>query len=192
MRLLALALALTLAATTGRTASAQEEEQASAREPSGSPVGEPAAAAEDVSPAPSAVPDAPSALPAEVRSAHNSVFGELAGNALLYSLNYDRMLSEFFSLRAGTGLVAIFGATFVMANLLIGTPSHKFEVGAGPIVGYGSVFKADVALAVTTTLGYRYVPRDGGIFFKAGLTPLIAVVGPDALLWGGLAVGYTF
>ncbi len=42
------------------------------------------------------------------RAAHNSVYAELGGTALLYSANYDRMLGEHVSLRAGVELLSIY------------------------------------------------------------------------------------
>jgi hypothetical protein len=75
------------------------------------------------------------AASAEPRTARNAVFLEVGGSALFLSINYDRMLSEYFSLRAGIGGFSVEGdgalLSPILFNLLLGPPSHKLEIGAG-------------------------------------------------------------
>lgn len=138
----------------------------------------------------------------------NSVYVELLGNGIFYSVNYDRRFSNHFSGRAGFMVingqseqptddqigVAILPVT---GNYLAGSGSHRLELGAGLLFGvaggdleeYGTVSGAGVA-GVTTTFGYRYQPLDGGFLFRVGLTPFYSDGRPQ--LWGGLSLGYAF
>jgi len=140
--------------------------------------------------------------------ARNSVYLELGGNGLLYSVNYDRRFTKDITGRFG---FMIFGgqsdqatddqigaAIFpVTANYLVGSGSHRLELGLGPVlmlVGgdleeYGTVSAGGVA-GVTSTFGYRYQPVDGGFLFRVGLVPFYSDGRPQ--LWGGLSLGYAF
>lgn len=140
------------------------------------------------------------------RTAYNSVYLELAGNGIIYSMNYDRMFLESFSGRigimflsatseSGGGNVSI---TFlpIMANYLIGSANHKFEVGVGPLIVIASATFTETgsfsgtAVGGTATAGYRYQPTDGGFNFRAGFTPIFGAGG--FLPWAGVSFGYGF
>lgn len=142
------------------------------------------------------------------RYSQHSVYIELLGNGLLYSVNYDRKFTNHISGRAG---FMIFGGESeeptddqigiaiipVMANYLVGSGSHRLELGAGPLFGvaggeleeYGTVSGGGVG-GITTTFGYRYQPVGGGFLFRIGLTPFYSAGRPQ--LWGGLSLGYAF
>jgi hypothetical protein len=150
------------------------------------------------------------------RTARNSIFIELAGNGGIYSLNYDRVITEQFSIRAGFGYMSMGasassgGATVtakasilavpVVGNFMLGSANHKLELGAGITMFRftgsgsdslgGSASATGMAPAGTAVIGYRYVPQDGGFTFRAGFTPL--VFKDDWLPWGGLSFGYLF
>lgn len=138
----------------------------------------------------------------------NSVYLELGGNGLLYSVNYDRRFTDHVAGRAG---FMVFGGQSgaatddqigiailpVMANYLVGSGSHRLELGAGLLFGVAGADTENFDLApavgiggVTTTFGYRYQPPDGGFLFRAGLTPFYSAGRPQ--LWGGVSVGYSF
>lgn len=144
-----------------------------------------------------------SAGPQTKRTASNSVFLEVGGPGIIYSLNYDRMLCEMFSLRVGATYFAFHelyddyaGYFFapVVANLLLGSAQHKFEAGLGVVPGWAFPFRAgdysgfqfnQVALA-----GYRYAPTGGGLTFRANVEVIHLKAG--FLPWGGVSVGYGF
>lgn len=141
--------------------------------------------------------------PAQAQEAKNSVFTELAGNSLIYSVNYDRRFGPKWTGRigvmsAGVGDVSL---TFVpiMGNYLLGSGNHRFEIGAGPqifnasIEGSGSfsgINESGTFIAGTATLGYRYQPMDGGFQFRIGVTPSFTAFG--FIPWAGLSFGYAF
>src|ERR1043165_8241224 len=87
----------------------------------------------------------------EERVAKNTVYLELGGNGLIYSVNYERFLSndlnvrvglEYFSLTAsgsggsGNATLAIFPVTVSFLGLSKGP--HAFELGAGIDIAYAS------------------------------------------------------
>jgi len=166
---------------------------------------------------PGGVPAASAEAPQIVRTARNSIFIELAGNGGIYSLNYDRVITEQFSIRAGFGYMSMGasassgGATVsakatmlavpVVGNFLLGNENHKLELGAGitmfRFTGSGSSSLGGSASATgmvpagTAVIGYRYVPHDGGFTFRAGFTPLVMKDG-GFQPWGGMSFGYLF
>ena len=144
--------------------------------------------------------------------ARNSIFLELGGNGLIYSLNYDHKFFDHASARIGgmylggsaddpnsiDGRVSVFFVP-ITANYLVGNGNSRLEIGGGLVIAGGSVDATidnetidDVGsgAAFTGTIGYRLQPRDGGFLFRVGFTPLIAsgVFVP----WAGLSLGATF
>ena len=138
----------------------------------------------------------------------NSIYLELFGNGVVYSINYDRMLSENFGARIGLMYLPRLDMVFyafddlliipVMFNFFVGSGNSKLELGGGisfvSITG-GSVFGFDAAesetgIAGTATFGYRYQSPRSGIIFRAGLTPVFTDEG--AKLYGGLSFGFIF
>jgi len=155
------------------------------------------------------------------RTALNSVYLELGGNGPLYSLNYERFVSDEISARIGVMFMSVsasatagtttssanvtwFDAPLTMSYLGIGGPNHKLELGAGAVMMYFSATGASTFSAVATAkgfviaptaiVGYRYVPTDGGFNFRAGFTPLFIAAGGQSTFfpWGGIAAGYSF
>ncbi len=145
--------------------------------------------------------------------ARNSVFVELGGNALLYSVNYDHKFFDHASARIGAmyfsvsaddpnslnGRVSVFLAP-IMANYLVGDGNSRLELGAGLVVagasGSGTVDNEQLdefrggGVGFTSTVGYRLQPRDGGFLFRIGFTPIIA---PGTFIpWFGLSFGASF
>ena len=129
----------------------------------------------------------------------NSVYLELGGNSMLYSINYDHtmQLSQKVKLAVGGGLEYLtdisvnntsYGTSFCLtpsANFLFGRSSHHFETGLGLFYP----LSAGIILP-SARLGYRYQPRHSGFLFRAGFTPFITSGG--ILPWAGLSFGYTF
>jgi hypothetical protein len=146
------------------------------------------------------------------RRALNAVFIEFGGNGIVYSVNYERFISQDFSLRAGVGYLSLGSSEFdggasaslttvpLMANYLgIGRYNHRLELGAGVVLmsmsartydGLGSDFGSGFLAAATGCIGYRYAPLDGGFNFKAGFTPLLSSFGLLPLV--GVSFGAVF
>jgi hypothetical protein len=142
---------------------------------------------------------------AQAPSAPNSVYFELLGNGLMYSLNYDRMFNESIGARAGIGYFSPEDEavmTFpIMLNYLYGSGNSKLELGGGVTVISQSEnvsfkyktakkdFKGSGVLG-TITVGYRYQKPEKGVLFRAGFTPLFGEIGFGVSL--GVSVGYGF
>lgn len=139
--------------------------------------------------------------------ARNSIFLELGGNALFYSLNYDHKFFNHLSARVG-GMYLGVGERGtdanvslllvpVMVNYLVGSGSSRLEIGAGITVGQAGgnlegvgEFSEGGVGAFTSTIGYRLQPTDGGFLLRVGFTPLF--VSQGVLPWAGLSLGATF
>jgi hypothetical protein len=148
-------------------------------------------------------------------SARNAAYFELGGNALLYSVNYDRRFTNTWTGRAGFMVVSAEGTdpdtgdrveaslaiVPVMMNALLGRGTHRLELGFGPLfaMGGGEIEDAEVGdvdefsaaglAGVTSTFGYRRQPLNGGFVFRAALTPFYSG-GPQ--IWAGLSAGWSF
>ena len=145
---------------------------------------------------------------------NNTIYLELLGNGLLYSLNYDRMVTDNISVRAGYGGLTVTSTPDdpttgytedikitmipVLANYLRGEGKHKLEIGGGIVLvslDYtGNVADVDFSLGAdgaipTANLGYRYQKPEGGFFFKASLCPFFAETMVTSV---GLGLGYSF
>jgi hypothetical protein len=147
----------------------------------------------------------------------NSIYVELLGHGLFYSVNYDYRISDKVSLSAGVSIWTIksidililqvknikFRSIPLMVNYLIGKRSSRFELGAGIMPAYiscesGSFFyllKSDdsnhnTIFPVIANVGYRYQPEDGGFIFRAGITPAFKA-GASSVTFG-LSIGYGF
>jgi len=159
------------------------------------------------------------ALPATLAAqtpelARNAVYFELAGNGLLYSVNYDRRLKDDFTARIGVMYIGVSGESAetgekadvnfavipIMANWLLGEGAGRFELGIGPIFAIGSAEVEEIdgtreefdgvgPAGVTSTIGFRYQPEDGGVVFRIGATPFWS---GEPQLWAGISLGYAF
>ncbi|HVH41491.1 MAG TPA: hypothetical protein VM925_04080 [Labilithrix sp.] len=160
-----------------------------------------------------ALETAPAPAPTETPAA-NVIFAEVLGSGLLYSLNYERFVDRWnLGLRAGASFftydVSSYGSTGnltivtfpLLASYYLGWRSHKLQLGLGATIlhtkvatdSQGTAFEGErsgTGLAPSAVVGYRYVPRDGGISFGIGFTPLLRAT--KFLPWGGATVGYVF
>jgi hypothetical protein len=161
----------------------------------------------------------PAALPAQVSGPQNAAYVELLGNGGLLSINYDRKLSDRFSLRAGVGNWGSEGTGWddrkvettmttvpLLANYLGGSGSGRLELGAGVLFGHrkreSSFSEPDVSYTFTSltgVVGYRYQPSSRGLMFRAGATPILGLGDSDTAYPEkglvpsiGLSAGYTF
>ncbi|HSJ09281.1 MAG TPA: hypothetical protein VK928_05185 [Longimicrobiales bacterium] len=140
---------------------------------------------------------------------------EVGGAGLFYSLNYEGRFSDHLTARLGftflnmtvfseeSGEDSQIAVTLlpVMMNVLVGRGNSRLEIGAGPLVavtgsginrvdrGPASVeFSDDLSLAgVTSAVGYRYHRPEGGLLFRATVTPFYS---GRAQVWGGLSLGW--
>ena len=160
------------------------------------------------------VPAAPATAQEQAPSAPHALYFEFLGNGLLYSLNYDHRFRDELTGRIGAMYLAGEGTASdgstadisilllpVMVNRLFGDGAGRFELGLGPmfVAASGSgrniegVQDFDVSAfgigGVTSTVGYRYQPEDGGFVFRIGLTPFWS---ERPQLWGGLSLGVAF
>jgi hypothetical protein len=164
-------------------------------------------------PAPSG--DRVASAPTEPSRVRSSIFLEAFGTGGLYSLNYEA--------RLGSGLGARVGASYVrvgtsggssaagnlevvtvpaMASITFGRREHNIELGVGATalwfsgrarIVFATVERSELLFLATGFVGYRYIPRDGGIMAHVGFTPLVMFGdGMKVLPWGALAAGWSF
>ncbi|MCH7413640.1 hypothetical protein MM213_09100 [Belliella sp. R4-6] len=137
---------------------------------------------------------------ADIFTAKNSVYVELGGNSLFYSLNYSRILHQHdrlkisgsagFSFFKQSGGDQISGVSPYWSPLLPveitafwGRSCHHLEVGTGGTFyssrtlefnpDASSNFQENKSLEaiIPLRIGYRYQQPKGGFFFRVGYTP---------------------
>ena len=147
----------------------------------------------------------------------NTFFIEVGGNSPFYSLNYDRIIVKKINWKLaarigamylydnGNYLESIRNKNFSMPlelSFLKGKNNHNLEIGIGATPFFKEYVETTrdnfFSLGSFGRIGYRYQKTNGGIFFKAGFTPLIRFkkdvdsINPKYVSpWAGLAIGYT-
>ena len=140
-----------------------------------------------------------------VNAQNKAVYGELGGNGLVFSANYDMRFTKSengFGFRAGVGFAGGTGAsvfTFpVGLNYLTGKDAHHLELGIGvtPITATIDLFDTDEDARGSTTfimptVGYRYAKVGKGFIGRIYVGPVIAN-GGFFFPWGGISAGIKF
>jgi len=173
---------------------------------------------EEGNPADVADPTTDTAAPEEVpasankRSAKNAIYLDLAGPGGLYSLNYDRMITDELSARIGFSYISAGGSAssggtttsaevslltipITVSYLGIGSLSNQFELGGGAtfmrVTGDGFISAGSdssgasasaTVIGLTPMAGYRHQAPDGGFVFRIGLSPLVMLGGEGGVL----------
>jgi hypothetical protein len=144
------------------------------------------------------------------------VFVELLGNGGLYSVNYERMLTDQLGLRVGYAAwnsPVLFEGTPsdryqtvpVSMSYLLGRGERKLELGGGITFGQRAFDRSsgtgrDFSFrTLTAIVGYRSQPREGGYLFRVGATPFYsfddgeeAYPDPGLFFSAGISFGYRF
>ena len=144
--------------------------------------------------------------------AKNSVYLEVLGTLIVYSINYERKVGPV-SVRVG--IEPLHGPAIpILVNYYV--RKDRIELGAGAIVlpkrkfPYASFQPEKRSLLWTAGIGYRHQPDDGGIIFRVTFVALFAKTavgsggtllpvpapGPAGTLpfrpWFGVSIGYAF
>jgi hypothetical protein len=146
----------------------------------------------------------------------NNVYLELLGNGGLYSINYERRLTEQLGLRAGiarwtaddwwSDAQTTITSLPLGVSFLPGSGTRRIELGAGILVGQrqrtgalGSAGQTNGFTSLTGVVGYRFQPARSGWLFRVGFTPFYGLGDEDAaypdqgfLPSIGVSAGYSF
>ena len=138
--------------------------------------------------------------------ARNAVYGEILGNGIFPTANYERRFTDRFAGRVG--LSVIFGSSGGDTDLTLAIPvmgifishpttNHHFEAGGGVLLVAGDaqdfLFDSDEQIAngaLTGVLGYRFQRPGRGFLFRAGATPIVS--DGEVLPLIGLSFGYVW
>lgn len=134
---------------------------------------------------------------------NKTAYGELGGNGLAFSVNYDARFSKKengLGFRAGIGLGAGIGLTVVTfpvgLNFLVGPAPHHLELGMGATYVSATVDLFDSketggGFIYMPTVGYRYAKEKKGFVGRIYVGPII--IGGQAFFpWGGISAGIKF
>jgi len=141
----------------------------------------------------------------------NSIYFELFGNGLIYSLGYERIIWSKDIHKLSTAIGFSYQPPFTHdgsdtyyfipseINYLIGK-KHHFELGLGitfPLHQKNVRHISDIGYVLFSRIGYRYQKEEGGELFRIGFTPFKAI-DPSPywnfpiMPWGGITAGWTF
>jgi hypothetical protein len=119
----------------------------------------------------------------DIITAPNAIYVELLGSGLLYSINYDRLITDYLGARIGIGYVPDGSLSLTTIPITVslfpfGASSSKLEIGAGVVqASLGNTKVGSTTggtyLGYVGILGYRLEPRDGGFLFRFAFTPFI-------------------
>jgi hypothetical protein len=142
---------------------------------------------------------------------HSSIYGEMFGQGILYSINYDHRFTQNISGRIGFSYwhfndLFSFDMKFsgfpIMINYLYGKRNHYAEIGAGLLIHSVDIgeneeyFGTDINhekktfCLFTSTIGYRFQPKSRGPIIRFGFTPIFNF--KSSLLTGGVSLGWAF
>lgn len=154
--------------------------------------------------------------------ASRAVYLELAGNGVIYSINYDKIFHQKGAFKSSYRVgISVYPRNYdrIYANVYLpleitgmyGKRNGHFEFGLGvtpSYLNYGTFdpTNADrevldysgMGLAVFGRLGYRYQKPDGGFFFRIAVNPILADIMPqrdDKYFYGpygGISFGKSF
>lgn len=134
----------------------------------------------------------------------NQLYLELGGNGLIYSVNYERLLSENLTVKGGIGvtpgLIFVEGTFFaipVTMSYIVGSDRSKFETGPGITLFTGTNAKifglptGDISiLFISGILGYRYVSSSGFVW-RIFFCPIYSnKTDPKFNPYGGMSFGF--
>ena len=158
--------------------------------------------------APGRPPDPPEAPTPITRTAFNSLFAEIGGPGLAYSIDYERIFGGTnLSLRLGFGYIHVSGKVYgllkvgddqddlsipLVLSYYLGPPNHKVQLGLGAVLRRREEdFQGASTLVLgTAVVGYRYLPEDGGVDLGVAFTPMVTF-GPEIQVvpWVGITIG---
>jgi hypothetical protein len=142
----------------------------------------------------------------------NSFYVEILGNAMLYSVNYERMFFPkkriCLSLRTGVGYIpgkvmGDFMIPFLTNGILRLTKNTFIELGFGMMIWTYNTVNQDVSpyspdyvakgteIELTSVAGFRYKSKKG-FLLRIDYTPILMTYHKDYVPWGGISLGYCF
>jgi hypothetical protein len=147
---------------------------------------------------------------AQAQEARSAVYGELLGNAFLFSVNYDYRFRPSAIGRVGLAFIsaedddgdsagAVYAIPVTATYLSNPMQNNHFEAGGGllffggeriDLLDFDDEDDSFSGTIVTGVIGYRYQRPGGGFVFRAGLTPFVA--DGTVVPWFGVSFGGSF
>jgi hypothetical protein len=135
--------------------------------------------------------------------AQNSVYIEGLGNGGLYSLNYERIINERFSVRLGASYVDLSGSMFglggnasfpVLANYFLFSKRDQLELGVGFVLVVNhqesfDIFQSQPATG-TSYIGFRDEDPQSHLLFRVGCSQFYT--SERIYFSGGISLGFLF
>ena len=136
-------------------------------------------------------------------SARNSAYGELGGNCVLLSFNYERVVISDIAVKAGIGFSVFPRAKnskssdtdllFYPFYNLMAQYFYRFTRYSSFGVNFGlgaTISNRDNVVFATGKIGFRYSPYDEGFLFDLSYTPFWD---PEGIVsWFGIGIGTSF
>lgn len=136
----------------------------------------------------------------EIEYNRNSIYLELFGNGLFYSVNYERSFEQNLSVRIGGSYFPNVGSGFISFGPHVTLPillNYHLKINKNTLLetGFGSTLvflKTDSNIYLTSSIGLKSLDSKTGKFFRISLTPYIENVDKGLSISAGLSLGKTF
>ncbi len=138
-------------------------------------------------------------------SSRNSVYAELGGNSVVFSINYERVIINNLVAKAGLGFCVLpiskssksndkdwsfFPLYNIMAQYFLRV-SQQSSFGLNLGLGFTGSLHEGNAILLATKIGIRYSPYDGGFQLDLSYTPLWDSEN-KIISWFGIGIGQSF
>ncbi len=126
----------------------------------------------------------------------HSIYLEIGGNNGIYSINYERMISNKFSARLGFSYLPFTETTnsgdhFNAKSFVIIMPLYFITIYNNNKIGFGVGIVIDSKkINPSFSIGYKYRPANNGFMFHINYTPLFSEDLKKGESWVGIGVGY--
>jgi len=151
-------------------------------------------------------------LPLEAQSSsaqfkNNQVYLELGGCGYTYTINYERFVTDNFTLRGGIGITpgwwfvdGTFIAIPVTGSYLVGSGFSKLELGLGAtymsvrdLKAFGFSLGSSSLIVIDGIIGYRGGRPNGGFIFRIAFNPMFSPKSdPEFIPYGLISFGFGF
>jgi hypothetical protein len=126
--------------------------------------------------------------------AKHLIFGEVFGNGILLSLNYEYMINQTLGIRIGCGASYGVGATVPVMINYHSPKELSLELGGGIVYlpVWDFYIGSEESFLFTSCIGYKYQPKEGGLMMKFAFTPLYDIEQRKGWFLGGVSLGVAF
>ena len=127
-----------------------------------------------------------------VRTGDDSIYLELGGTALVYSMNYEKLFNDHFALRFGISFFEVFSSVTIFpmsVSWLLSDSNSDWHIELGGSAGL--VVKEQFYFGPIIGIRKHNV-SEGGFLFRVTATPFWDPLERERFFWAGISIGGSF